>query len=315
MFPFVRKSYGLTTLAPAPPRTAGPDEAGVREVSVRGGKYRVWTKQVGSGTTKVLLLHGGPGMSHEYLECFESFLPQAGIEFYYYDQLGCNNSDKPKDPSLWNLAGYLQEVEEVRSALGLDDFVLYGHSWGAILAIEYALKYPQHLKALVLSNMAAGMKAYVARIGWWKKQLPHTIQRQLDGFDRRNDHESDAYSKLIMDEVYPRMICRSKPWPEAVTRTLEHANEQIYIKMQGRNEFQMTGNLKEWERWADLPTIKTKTLTIGSRYDEMDPHDMQQMAQLIPNAKYGYCPNGSHLCMWDDQAIYFQHLLGFLKAL
>jgi len=132
--------------------------AGIRMIPVRDGKHKVWTKKVGQGRVKVLLLHGGPGMSHEYLECFESFLPDAGVEFFYYDQLGCNNSDRPNDPALWTLDGYLNEVEDVRRGLGLESFVLYGHSWGGILAIEYALRYPQHLRALVISNMTAGMK-------------------------------------------------------------------------------------------------------------------------------------------------------------
>jgi proline iminopeptidase len=108
-------------------------------IPVVGGKYKVWTKQLGSGPLKVLLLHGGPGFPHDYLEAMESFLPQAGIEMYYYDQLGVGNSDIPSDVSLWTLPRYLSEVEEVRRGLELDHFVLYGHSWGGILAMEYAL--------------------------------------------------------------------------------------------------------------------------------------------------------------------------------
>src|SRR6202041_1367111 len=108
--------------------------AGIKMLPVVGGKYKVWTKKVGSGPIKVLLLHGGPGFPHDYLEAMESFLPQAGIEMYYYDQLGVGNSDIPDDPALWTLPRYLSEVEEVRRGLGLDHFVLYGHSWGGILA-------------------------------------------------------------------------------------------------------------------------------------------------------------------------------------
>ncbi|HEY1212954.1 MAG TPA: proline iminopeptidase-family hydrolase [Bryobacteraceae bacterium] len=288
--------------------------AGIRMIAVRDGKYKVWTKKVGQGHVKVLLLHGGPGMSHEYLECFESFLPDAGVEFFYYDQLGCNNSDQPNDPEFWTLEGYLKEVEDVRRSLGLESFVLYGHSWGGVLAIEYALRYPQHLRALVISNMAAGMKAYLARINWWRTQLPADVQASLDAFDRTENYSSPAYSELMMKEVYPRAICRLDPWPEPVVRTLRHANEQIYVQMQGPSEFLMTGNLRDWERWEDLPRIPVKTLTIGSRYDEMNPEDMEKMAKLIPGGTYAYCPNGSHLCMWDDQASYFHHLLSFLKA-
>src|ERR1700760_1683355 len=113
-------SLASDTLNPPGIRTAG-----IRMIPVAGGKYKVWTKRMGSGPIKVLLLHGGPGFSHEYLEAMESFLPQAGIEMYYYDQLGCNNSDHPNDTSLWTLDRYLEEVEEVRRGLGLDNFVLY----------------------------------------------------------------------------------------------------------------------------------------------------------------------------------------------
>src|SRR5450432_2457034 len=153
--------------------------AGIRMVPVVGGKYKVWTKKVGSGPLKVLLLHGGPGFGHEYLEAFESFLPQAGIEMYYYDQLGCTNSDQPDDTSLWTLARYTQEVEEVRQALGLEHFVLFGQSWGGILAMEYALNYQQHLRGLVISNMTAGTQAYLKRTAALKTQLlsPESLAR------------------------------------------------------------------------------------------------------------------------------------------
>lgn len=132
--------------------------AGIRMIPVVNGKYKVWTKRIGGGGTKVLLLHGGPGFNHEYFECFEDFLPPAGFEMYYYDQLGCCNSDladgSSHDMSLWTLPRYLEEVEEVRQGLGLEDFVIVGHSWGGILAIEYALKHQNdgHLRAIVVSS-------------------------------------------------------------------------------------------------------------------------------------------------------------------
>lgn len=288
---------------------------GIREIPVRGGKYKVWTKKVGSGETKVLLLHGGPGASHEYFEAFESFLPGAGIEFYYYDQLGCNNSDQPNDVALWTLNGYLEEVEEVRRGLGLDNFVLCGHSWGGILTIEYALRYPQHLRAIVISNMSASINSYLARINWWKRQLPVEVQRLLDAFDLTKTYSAPEYSDLMMKEVYPRVLCRLQPWPEPVARSLRHLNEQVYVQMQGHSEFLVTGNLQGWDRWANLPQINVPALTIGARYDEMDPADMERMAKLMPQGRYAYCPNGSHFCMWDDQTIYFKHLLSFLSSL
>ena len=288
--------------------------AGIRMVPVVGGKYKVWTKRMGSGPIKVLLLHGGPGFSHEYLEAMESFLPQAGIEMYYYDQLGCNNSDHPDDTSLWTLPRYLNEVEEVRRGLGLDNFVLYGHSWGGILAIEYALNYPQHLRGLVISNMTAGTQAYLKHTAAIKLQLPPKKLAQLNALEAKQDYDSPEYEKIMMEELYPKMICRTHPWPNSVDRAFAHANQTIYVQMQGKSEFLVTGNLKDWERWDRLHEIKVKALTIGARYDEMDPEDMKKMATLMPNGSSFICPSGSHLCMWDDQAFYFQHLINFLHS-
>lgn len=292
----------------------GIQTAGIRMVPVVGGKYKVWTKRMGSGPIKVLLLHGGPGFSHEYLEAMESFLPQAGIEIYYYDQLGCNNSDHPDDPSLWTLPRYLNEVEEVRRGLGLDNFILYGHSWGGILAMEYTLNYQQHLRGLVISNMTAGTQSYLKRTAAIKLQLPPEKLSRLNALEAKQDYDSPEYEKVMMEDLYPKMICRTHPWPNSVDRAFAHANQTIYVQMQGKSEFLVTGNLKDWERWDRLHEIKVKTLTIGARYDEMDPEDMKKMATLMPNASSFICPNGSHLCMWDDQALYFRHLINFLHS-
>jgi proline iminopeptidase len=289
--------------------------AGIRMIPVCGGKYKVWTKRMGSGPLKVLLLHGGPGFPHDYLEAVESFLPQAGIEMYYYDQLGVGNSDVPDDPSLWTLPRYLSEVEEVRLGLKLDNFVLYGQSWGGILAIEYALHYQQHLRGLVISNMCAGVQSYLKHIAALKQQWLTPEQRtRLDALEAAKDYENPAYKHIIEETLYQKMLCRLTPWPEPVMRAFRLANEKIYNQMQGKSEFEVVGNLKDWERWDRLHEIRVKTLTMGAMYDEMDPADMVKMAKMMPNATSAICPNGSHLCMWDDQAVYFRHLLEFLRA-
>jgi proline iminopeptidase len=308
------QSSDILTLRPDGLNPPGIRVAGIRMLPVVGGKYKVWTKKIGSSAIKVLLLHGGPGFSHEYLEALESFLPQAGIEMYYYDQLGCNNSDQPDDPSLWTLARYTEEVEEVRRGLGLEHFILYGHSWGGILAIEYALHHQQHLRGLVISDMTAGVQSYLKRTDFIKRQLPSDTLARLTALEAKEDYDSPEYQKIMMEDLYPKMICRVQPWPEPVSRAFRHANDKIYNLMQGKSEFLVTGNLKNWERWNRLHEIRVKALTIGSQYDEMDPEDMKKMATVMPNASYAFCPNGSHLCMWDDQETYFKHLLNFLHT-
>jgi proline iminopeptidase len=269
----------------------------------------------GEAPLKVLLLHGGPGFTHQYLEAMESFLPEAGIEMYYYDQLGCGNSDRPDDPALWTRERYREEVEEVRVGLGLEDFVLYGQSWGGMLSIEYALKYQQHLRGLVISNMTAGIQAYLGRLDYLKGLLGAESRAELERLEAAEDYDNPEYQRIMMEELYPQCICRTKPWPEPVTRAFRDAALNVYNEMQGKSEFVVTGNFKDWERWDDLPNIKVKTLTIGAAHDTMDPSDLQRMAELMPNAESLICPNGSHLAMWDDQAHYFEGLLKFLKSL
>ena len=289
--------------------------AGIRMIPVCGGKYKVWTKRLGAGPVKVLLLHGGPGFPHDYLEAMESFLPQAGIEIYYYDQLGVGNSDIPDDPALWTLPRYLTEVEEVRRGLHLDGFVLYGQSWGGMLAIEYALHYQQHLRGLVISNMTAGIQSYLKRTAALKTTLlsPAALA-QFNALEAAKDYDNPAYNRIVMEELYPQMLCRLHPWPEPVSRAFRLGNEKIYNQMQGKSEFEVTGNLKDWERWDLLHEIRVKTLSIGAVHDEIDPDDMVKMAKMMPNATSAICPKGSHLALWDDQAFYFEHLLAFLKS-
>jgi len=297
---------------------AGVKTAGIRLIPVVGGKYKVWTKRVGppgEDGIKVLLLHGGPGFGHEVLECFEDFLPQAGITFYYYDQLGSSYSDQPNDPALWTLPRFVEEVEEVRQGLGLDNFVLYGQSWGGLLGIDYALKYQRHLRGLVISNMTAGIQSYLKRTEALKALIAPKNRARLAELEARQDYDNPDYERIMLEDAYPQMICRLKPWPEPVMRAFVHANQAIYNQMQGKSEFLVTGNLKDWERWDRLHEIIVPTLTIGAEHDEMDPEDMRRMARLLPRGQNLYCPNGSHLAFWDDQQVYFDGLIKFLKSI
>lgn len=280
------------------------------------GKYNVWTKKIGEGKIKVLLLHGGPGFSHDYLECFEDFLPKEGIEMYYYDQLGCGNSDAPKDTSLWNIPRYVEEVEQVRKGLGLDNFYLLGHSWGSMLAMEYLDKYQSHVKAAVFSNMTAGIKSYVPYAEQLKKKfLSAQDIAAYDSLDKRKLYSSPQYQDLLMTKLYTHTICQLPPenWPEPLMRAFKKENLAIYIQMQGVDEFHVTGNFKDWEMWDRLPNIKVPTLVIGGMNDEMNPDDMKKEGRLIPNSRTYLCPHGSHMSMYDDQQNYFTNLIRFLK--
>jgi proline iminopeptidase len=282
-------------------------------IPVNGGKHHVWTKRIGDGRIKMLTLHGGPGTTHEYLECFEDFLPREGIEFYYYDQLGSHYSDQPADENLWRLPRFVEEVEQVRAALGLNNFYLYGHSWGGMLGIEYALKFGHRLKGLIISNMTASIQAYEKHAADLRRALPQEIIAILDKYESLHDYENPEYQQAMMGGVYSRHLCRLDPMPEPLARAFRHFNQQVYNIMQGPNEFVISGNLKGWDRWNDLPSIKTPTLVIGSRHDTMSAEDLEHESKLLPRGRFAYCRNGSHMALYDDQRVYFSHLIRFLK--
>lgn len=253
-----------------PARSDGVHTGGSRTVRI-DGRFDVWVKQVGTGEIPVLSLHGGPGFNHFYLECLEDFLPQAGVRFWYYDQLGCGFSDSPDDDSLWSVERYREEVEQVRRALGLERFILYGHSWGGMLAMEYALKYPQHLAGLVVSNMTASVAEYVKYAAALVKQLPARAQAVIARHRAAGDYQAAEYQKVLMEEVYSRHVCRLDPWPEPVQRCFRTMNAKIYNIMQGPDEFNITGTFRHWDIWDRLSGIKAPTLLIAARYDEMSP--------------------------------------------
>ena len=293
------------------PQYSEVQTGGIKTIQV-DGKYNVWTKKVGHGAIKVLLLHGGPGFGHEYFECFESFLPESGIQFYYYAQLGNHNSDQPTDTGLWTLDRYREEVEQVRKGLRLENFYLYGHSWGGMLAIDYALKYQQNLKGLVVSNMTASIESFARYTNELRSKLPPETIATMEKYEKTEQYDAQEYQDIIFNNIYTQYICRLDPWPDPLMRSLKHFNSEIYNIMQGPNEFVITGNFKSWNVWDKLDAIKVPTLLIGAKYDEMDPDDIRRMASLVPNSRLQIC-NGSHLSMYDDQQNYFNGLIRFLK--
>jgi proline iminopeptidase len=320
---------GERTAAPVPPGASYLDSSGRSDVLAGGvrlipiqtpkGAFRVWTKRVGNNPrVKVLLLHGGPGATHEYFEAFDSYFPAAGIEYYYYDQLGSAFSDQPNDPELWEVPRFVNEVEQVRQGLGLDrdSFYLLGHSWGGILAMEYALKYPEHLKGLVISNMMASIPAY----GTYAENvlMPEMDQaalaeiRQMEATGRT---EEPRYMELLMPHHYEKHVLRmpGAEWPDPVNRGFAHINRAIYVPMQGPSELGVSGKLAHWDRTADLGKITTPTLVIGAQYDTMDPAHMKMMSEKVQRGRYLFCPHGSHMAMYDDQKAYFDGLIRFVQ--
>jgi proline iminopeptidase len=288
------------------------------EIDTPKGAFKVWTRRVGAHPTKkLLLLHGGPGATHEGFEIFEQYLAPDEVEFYYYDQLGSHRSDQPDEPELWTVERFVDEVEQVRSALDLsaDNFYLLGQSWGGLLAMEYALAHQQHLKGLIISNMMASAPAY----GAYAKNvlipfMDPAVANELAALEAKEDFDNPRYEALLMEHHYALHVLRKplEQWPEAVTRMLEHINRDIYVPMQGPSELGIRGTLADWDRSRDLGRITVPTLVIGAAHDTMDPAHMAWMAGQLPNGHSLICPNGSHLAQYDDPDHYFPGLIRFI---
>ena len=295
---------------------------GIRLIPIQTpkGEFRVWTRRIGDNPrARVLLLHGGPGATDEYFEGCESWLAGAGIEFIYYDQLGSFRSDQPDDPDLWELPRFVEEVEQVRVALGLDagNFYLLGHSWGGILAIEYALRYGQHLKALVVSNMMSSCPAYNAYArDVLEPAMDPVALAEIKRLEAGGAFEDPRYMELLMEQHYVHHVMRMPPeaWPDAVNRTFAHINQSVYVLMQGPSELGLSGRLVEWDRTADLGSITVPALVIGATHDTMDPAYMEMMAGQFPRGEFLLCPDGSHMAMWDDERTWFEGLIGFIRG-
>ncbi|HXB39326.1 MAG TPA: proline iminopeptidase-family hydrolase [Bacteroidia bacterium] len=300
---------------------SGVKTGGIKTITIETpkGKFNVWTKRIGNNPKiKLLLLNGGPGLTHEYFECFESFLPAEGIEFIYYDQLGCGNSDNPKDTSMWDLTRYMEEVEQVRKALNLanDNFYLLGHSWGGILAMQYALKYQNNLKGLIISNMMCSCPDYGKYANEvLAKQMSPQVLDTIRKLEAKKNFANPKYMELLMRNYYAEHICRIPlaQWPEPINRSMSKLNNSLYVTMQGPSEFGIAGSLTYWDVKARLKELKVPTLTIGAKYDTMDPAHMQWMSTQVQNGTYLYCANGSHMSLYDDQQTYMAGLVKFIK--
>jgi proline iminopeptidase len=266
--------------------------------------------------------HGGPGSTHEYLEAVDSYLPAAGIEYHFYDQLGSGRSDQPDDESLWDAARFVDEVEQVRAALGLErhNFVLYGQSWGAILAIEYALRHGLQLRGLVISNMMASVPAYNAYAE--RVLMPQMDQDKLAAIkqlEADGDVDNPRYMQLLTEQHYVHHVLRMSPeaWPDPVQRGVqshqsgdlpEDARAQRTGYQRGRDACRLGPHRRPRQHRRADPGHRCH-----ARHDGSD--HLRMMSERLPRGRYLHCPDGSHLALHDDQAIYFDGLLDFLLSL
>ena len=280
------------------------------EVEVEGGtvRYRI----LGEGDRTLVLLHGGPGGGSLYLQPLEA-LAGADRRVVLYDQLGCGESDRPDDPSLWRADRFVDELETLRTYLGLEDFDLYGHSWGGMLATDYALAHQRHLRSLVLASTiadAALLKREMARL---LEGFPEEIRDTLRRHEQAETTDSPEYQDAIM-VVYKTHLCRCDPWPPEVVKTFEDFAMDVYVPMWGPSEFAFDGNLADWDRVDRLHEIGVPTLITVGRYDELTPACSEQIHERIPDSRLVVFEDGSHMTFWEEPQRYLQVVDDFLRS-
>ncbi|MEU4338631.1 proline iminopeptidase-family hydrolase [Micromonospora lupini] len=305
-------ALSAVSAGPAAASVKGYSEPGERFIDVPGG--RVWAKVTGSGPgVPLLVLHGGPGAGHDYLEPLAALADDRPVIFY--DQLGCGRSDIPDDSSLWTIDRFLAELEAVRRALGLRRVHLYGHSSGGWLAIEYLAGRPRGVASAVLASTSASAAEYSAGTRHLRTRLPKAVQETLDRYEAREDYTATEYQAAVQ-VFYDNFFYRQSPPPELLLRGLENLqNSHVYPAMWGPNEFVATGSLRNWDRVPALRKISTPVLLTRGHYDEFDVRCTNTLQRHLPNAERADFAASAHFAMLEEQKAYVSRLRSFLRRL
>ena len=280
------------------------------KIPVPGGN--VWYRIAGADSpgTPLLVLHGGPGAGHDYLEPLQALADERPVIFY--DQLGCGRSDIPDDASLWRVDRFVEEVAVVRKALGLDRIHLLGQSWGGWLAIEYMLTKPAGIVSLTLANTSAGVDEFVAEALRMVSELPAETRATIERCEAQGKTESGEYLAACM-AFYQRHLCRLSEWPPEMLRSMANVQSSpVYGFMWGPSEFTLTGNLAGWDRRNRLAEITSPTLIISGRFDEMGPSCQETLHNGIRGSQLNIFDNSSHSPHAEEPDAFFPVLRDFL---
>jgi proline-specific peptidase len=274
--------------------------------------YRIWYRSVGGGESEhipILILHGGPGAPHDYLENLEA-LASDTQRVIFYDQLGCGRSDQPDDTSLWRVERFVEELAGVRRELGLDRVHILGQSWGGMLAIEYALTQPQGLVSLILSNTTSSIPMWVAEANRLRAELPPEVNDALVRHEEAGTTDDQEYQDA-MQVFYDRHVIRVKPMPEYVQRAFDNISP-VYYFMNGPSEFHVIGVIKDWDRTDRLSEIHVPTLILSGRYDESTPAINTILHKGIAGSEWILFEHSSHLSHVEEAELYMQTVRAFL---
>lgn len=278
-------------------------------IPVEGG--RIWYQISGiNDQTPLLFLHGGPGFPPYNFSCLETLGNKRSVVIYH--QLGCGKSDKPGDPTLWNLKRFVDELRTVREELGLQRLHIMGHSWGASLATEYALNYPDGIESLILASPLLSTSRWIDDATRLKKTLPENIQLIIEQSEISGKTNSDEY-KSAMQEFYKRYWCRLSPLPDSARRTSEEANMETYVTMWGPSEFYCTGSLRNFDQTERLKELGMPVLFTCGRYDEATPETVSGFQRLLPKAQMVIFENSAHHSELEETEKFVTTIADFLN--
>jgi proline iminopeptidase len=275
--------------------------------------YRLFYRSYGKPTNgTVLCLHGGPGATHDYLLSLED-LAQFGYRVVLIDQLGCGKSERARGTRPYTIAHNVEEVEGVRTGLGLGKIHLMGSSYGGALAIATALKYQQNLKSLTITGGLASVPLTVREMWRLVDRLPPKTRATIRKYDARGEYRNPRYLEAVM-EFYRRHVCRLPVWPREVVYSFEHLSKPVYYTMNGPNEFTIIGRIRNWDVTDQLPKIRLPTLITVGRYDEVTPRVAASIRRGIRGSRLVRFEKSAHLAMWEERSHYIEVVRQFLDA-
>jgi len=282
----------------------------IQNIKVDG--YNIVSYSYGKGEHVLFLLNGGPGLPCDYLRDPHIHLVEEGYRIVAFDQLGCGNSDRPEDVSLWNITRYVEEVETVRKELGIVNFHLLGQSWGGWLSIEYALTYPDDIRSLILANTCGDLQHLTTELNRMREALGSETVAMMLHHEAMGTIDHPEYQAAITILNY-RHVCRLKEWPSSLLASVDDWNMGPYGTMQGPNEFLYIGNLKDWNRISDMDSLEMPTLIITGTHDEIGPACASRMNNVLPNSEVVVFHNSSHVPFYEEPDLYFKELQIFLS--
>jgi len=282
------------------------------EIAVPGGRVRAWLHGHDRPEVPLLVLHGGPGAPHDYLEPLAALAGERPVIFY--DQLGCGASERPGDRSLWTLERSVEELAAVRSALGLEKLHLLGQSWGALLAAAYLLRRrPEGVASLILSGPLLSAPRWMADQLRLLADMPEEIRTTVAAAEYSGNFESPGYQAAML-AYYKRHLCRLVPWPDCLQRTFDGMGTEVYLTMWGPSEFTATGNLRQVDMTPDLGGIDVPTMVTAGRYDEATPETAAFFQNRIRGSRLVIFENASHSHHLECPSGYFETIREFLKG-